>query len=77
MSKGPAWIDCLQNLPLQNVRVLVWDGEVRIMQWKENSNIFDQTKPAWTDNEGPEGNFEDVTHWMPLPDPPNGNGGKS
>ena len=54
------WIKCSEKMPIDNEHVLVTDGvgmEVswnRDGDWKKLRHIFS----------------EDVTHWMPLPEPP-------
>lgn len=57
------WISIEDRLPEDNTEVLIWHkGECQICLW-ETSSWFDELR---VDDPKP----EDVTHWMPLPDPP-------
>ena len=62
------WISVKDRLPERGVEVLVTDGIHYMVTWCENTN--DGVK--WVDNYYTYVNvrFKEVTHWMPLPEPP-------
>jgi len=67
------WIAVSERLPEADVDVLfVADGHVSVGfkadSDPENRQWFDR---AWTDRDGDLIDTYDVTHWMPLPAPPN------
>lgn len=63
--KAPQWISVKDRLPVNYIKVLVAVTDVAgtfvAVVWREDDN--------WNDDEGGWPN-EDVTHWMPLPEPP-------
>ena len=67
-SSQPRWIPVTERLPDAEYgdvseRVLVTDGkDVAIVEWFS----FEECAPFW----GYTGFGKDVTHWMPLPEPP-------
>ncbi len=57
------WINCSERMPQVMEDVLVTDGEeVKSMWW--NGNKWD----SWLSRYSLDS--DDVTHWMPLPEPP-------
>lgn len=64
------WIPCSERMPEPGVNVLVTDGINQMVTWHE---VIDG-KAMWVDNFIVYVNvrFGEVTHWMPLPDPPGG-----
>jgi hypothetical protein len=70
----PRWIPVSERLPDHDSNVLVAakrDGEyvVKEMLFVDWSDPLDPPMPEWSDDYGGE-KFENVTHWMPLPEPP-------
>ena len=68
------WIPVSERLPEHDSNVLVAakrDGEyvVKEMLFVDWSDPPDPPRPEWSDDWGGE-EFENVTHWMPLPPPP-------
>jgi len=69
------WIPASERLPAHDTRVLVAakqrDGEVVVkeMLFVDWSLPPEPPAPAWSDDYGGE-EFDSVTHWMPLPEPP-------
>lgn len=67
------WIAVGERLPEPNAEVLVYtEGGIRIDMWIMHreapvsfSSITVETGYGWVDHD-----FEDVTHWTPLPEPP-------
>ncbi|HCP3768697.1 TPA: DUF551 domain-containing protein [Escherichia coli] len=58
------WISCSERMPEELDDVLVTDGEhVEVKWW--NGHIWDCWAPRNSDI-----SYKDVTHWMPLPEPP-------
>ena len=58
------WIPVTERLPEEDVRVLVWLGTGDITYTQIDTDRLHKKKwRRWTKN---------VTHWMPLPEPPNG-----
>lgn len=54
------WIKCSDRMPNRNERVLCYNGEVLFESvWDE---IWQDGQNYWE--------LENVTHWMPLPQPP-------
>lgn len=64
------WISCSERMPEPGVNVLVTDGINQMVTWHE---VIDG-KAMWVDNFIVYVNvrFGEVTHWMPLPEPPGG-----
>ena len=57
------WIPVTERLPEQYSSVIVWTSERELGEAQ-----FDGKKFEWCADEA----FADVTHWMPLPEPPKG-----
>lgn len=58
------WVPVVERLPEEDVRVLVWLGTGDITYTQIDTDRLHKKKwRRWTKN---------VTHWMPLPEPPNG-----
>lgn len=64
--KLPTWISCEERLPDENQRVLcvMKDGQFKILTWTYIDWAWEDETVWWGE--------EDVTHWMPLPQPPKG-----
>ena len=64
------WISCSERMPEPGVNVLVTDGINQMVTWHE---VIDG-KAMLVDNFIVYVNvrFGEVTHWMPLPEPPGG-----
>ena len=55
------WIKCGDRMPEENIRVLTYaEGRIEIAQRDEMGWYSSE---LWFD-------FDEVTHWMPLPEPP-------
>ncbi len=63
------WIKCSDRLPEDRIDVLVYNGEACSVSsyLKEFYNKFGYHE--WSHNEE-QFNYNEVTHWMPLPQPP-------
>ena len=59
------WISVKDRLPEQYKTVIGWDGHF-MGEVEHHGNDF-----VWMDDDG-FNDFADVTHWMPLPEPPEG-----
>lgn len=70
------WIRCEDSMPGEGVEVMVWYAR----QWPNDEKFFasagslhkafeDMDRLFWFNGRG-EGMSGQVTHWMPLPDPP-------
>lgn len=71
------WISVKERLPPTGVRVLAWvrdchgKSEPSVLAYTVPYTSKHFTPPAFWDGDGPMSWTEDdVTHWMPLPDPP-------
>lgn len=62
---GPAWVDCRERMPLPETKVLV-----RYACGAPDTEIAKITPGGHWYSSGFPLHDEDVTHWMPLPDPP-------
>lgn len=60
------WISVEERLPEKNVRVLVYIKSSRSYTRFDTDRLDDRGFVRW---------FNDVTHWMPLPEPPKMKGG--
>jgi len=67
------WIPCAERMPERGVKVLVWapyEGTPQIAEWQR----WDGPDRGYTDvwyRPGPTSlGKSEVTHWMPLPEPP-------
>lgn len=58
------WIKCSEQMPVPFSNVLVTDGEEVEIKWWDGDDW-----DSWTERNS---NIcsDDVTHWMPLPEPP-------
>ena len=56
------WIKITDRLPKKEDYYLIWDGEYL------DYARYDVERNQWHDEEITI--YEDVTHWMPLPEPP-------
>ena len=71
----PRWIPVEERRPEYNVRVLVIDvyageGDEFIAIWTREEYPDDPEDGCWIDDRGWWHAFDEVTHWMPLPEPP-------
>ncbi len=65
------WISVEDRLPPARKKVLIaYNRGVSIAE--RNGYLVDPTKtePYWRGVHGPKHSLRSVTHWMPLPDPP-------
>lgn len=60
------WISVSEQAPPYDTKVLVWDGEDVIRDWRTHTSAKGE---HWACTFPPESNRQ-VTHWMPLPEPP-------
>ena len=61
------WIPVTERLPEKDEKVLVRCDNDYIGVW---SYTDDMGNPVWEDSYGYYQDFVDVTHWIPLPEPP-------
>ena len=71
----PRWIPVEERRPEYNARVLVIDvyageGDEFIAIWTREEYPDDPEDGCWIDDRGWWHAFDEVTHWMPLPDRP-------
>ena len=78
------WIPVTERLPEKNGAFLVyvnarnkWGGYIKTIEFARCYEGFEdhmQGKQVWYDYDSECGDYEvrDVTHWMPLPEPPKG-----
>ena len=75
--KEDKWISIEDKLPEKNNEVLITDG---YSVWGGFSREYSQNEEGWCwfDN-SEEGYFntDEITHWMPLPEPPKGENNES
>lgn len=60
------WIKCSERMPDDFVDVLVSDGAYVEVMWFDSDGYWD----GWVEPQAVTVDSEEVTHWMPLPDPP-------
>lgn len=60
------WIKCSERMPAPFSHVLVTDGDKVEIKWLDGD--FDEWD-SWEEFNSNIDN-EDITHWMPLPEPP-------
>lgn len=60
-AKVPKWISVEDRLPMCGERVLITEGSAVFEAYLSISHKWVRTGIGWT---------ESVTHWMPLPEPP-------
>ena len=64
----PKWISVEERLPEFERRALVVNGHGRVFIlafWRKTEN-----KWSWIDESSHFKHYNDITHWMPLPEPP-------
>ncbi|AYL90470.1 DUF551 domain-containing protein [Escherichia coli] len=61
------WISCSERMPKGYADVLVTDGEHVEVKWWDESGYWD----SWTELNS-DIFADEITHWMPLPEPPQG-----
>ena len=68
----PRWIPVEERRPEYNVRVLVIDVYAGdgVAIWTREEYPDDPEDGCWIDDRGWWHAFDEVTHWMPLPEPP-------
>lgn len=71
-----AWIPVSERLPADETPVLaVVNGRTRVAELRWETPSFEETYKAFRywddpDDDGQCWEWHDVTHWMPLPEPP-------
>jgi Protein of unknown function (DUF551) len=62
------WIKCIDQLPSHKEKVLVFNGEIYLATIIKSPDSIE-----WHSQSSPSGywNLYNVTHWMPVPNPPN------
>lgn len=60
------WIKCSERMPGDFEDVLVTDGVYVEVMWLDCDGYWDSWVEPWAVTVG----REDITHWMPLPEPP-------
>ena len=75
------WISCSERMPEMGERqcyVLAADFKNNYLPSIPNTQVgvygdwFNDGKPTWDDGGGEDLYLKEVTHWMPLPEPPQG-----
>ena len=72
------WIKCPERLPkIETPVLIVYRGQIRVGELREEHPTWEETFKAysyWDDPEddGKDWEWFDVTHWMPLPEFPEG-----
>lgn len=67
-AKVPKWISVKERLPKRGYKVLTVNGHgyIRIFAlWKKTEREW-----CWIDDAGHFNHVNDITHWMPMPEPP-------
>ncbi|MFP2137365.1 dATP/dGTP pyrophosphohydrolase domain-containing protein [Escherichia marmotae] len=64
-----SWISCSERMPEGYADVLVTDGEHVDVKWWDESGYWD----SWTELNS-DIFADEITHWMPLPEPPEQDG---
>lgn len=59
------WIECSERMPDDFEDVLVSDGGNVEVMWRDCDGFWDCWAPRNSNID-----IDDVTHWMPLPEPP-------
>lgn len=59
------WIKCSERMPDYFVDVLITDGEHVELNWWDGVEW-----DCWAERNSDMRTYDDVTHWMPLPEPP-------
>ncbi len=71
-----SWINCSERMPDNKDYVLAGDFDSHYWPNIPNTQVgtyadwFDDGNPAWDDGDGHDLHLKKVTHWMPLPTPP-------
>lgn len=60
------WIKCSERMPDDFVDVLVTDGVHVEVMWLDCDEYWD----SWLEPRAVTVDREDITHWQPLPEPP-------
>lgn len=71
--KASVWINCAERMPEAMVDVLVWSPAFGIDGGEYDVAYRSRFVEAWVGSHvehGCEWNLGDITHWMPLPEPP-------
>ncbi|EFM2884671.1 DUF551 domain-containing protein [Salmonella enterica subsp. enterica serovar Typhimurium] len=70
------WISCSERMPDREY-VLAGDfsgthylASIPNVQVGIYADWFDDEKPCWDDGDGNDLHLKEVTHWMPIPEPP-------
>lgn len=69
----PKWIKCSDRMPEPMVDVLVWPPAFGLAGGEHDVAFRSKFVDAWVGSHiqhGCEWDFGEITHWMPLPDPP-------
>lgn len=64
------WIPVTERLPIQGEDVLAWAAPFVSKAWRNE-------KGDWVTTHGPAASLKPVTHWMPLPKPPEDGGAEN
>ncbi len=70
------WIKCSERMPEDETPVLVMlNGEIRVAEIRWDTPTYEETYQPfryWDDpyDDGQDWEVFDITHWMPLPAPP-------
>ena len=68
LERVPKWISVKERLPEHLTSVIVHRKDGGIFMWEYFNTS--QTDDCWIDDSMNVYSFYDVTHWMPLPEPP-------
>lgn len=60
------WIKCSERMPGDFEAVLASDGDNVEVMWRDSCGLWD----CWAEGDGRMVGPYAVTHWMPLPEPP-------
>lgn len=64
------WISVEDRLPEYDEEVLIFDGRISAAIYTPRDNECDGFMGEGLDSYGNAYFYDDVTHWMPLPEPP-------
>jgi len=62
------WVSVKERMPEYNVNVLYTNGFDILLGWFEKPSYLIHSEGYWMTEDN--GQYEDITHWMPLPEPP-------
>ena len=65
----PKWIPCSERLPEEGRRVIVYDNERACIYIASYEADRYYSGSYWEDDEGLICDFEEISAWMPLPEP--------